>query len=102
MSGSRDCQHRRQFLRRSGGTSLAAGLTSQLILPRLTFGEERRLAQPRPTSASAGSNMEEAVASGRARGWDGLYQAGPDRTDQAECDWRVRIRPPRARKFCTP
>ncbi len=62
MSGSRDCQHRRQFLRRSGGASLAAGLTSQLILPRLTFGEDR---PPGPASADVGiargSNMEEAV-----------------------------------------
>jgi uncharacterized protein (DUF362 family) len=62
MSSSRPCRHRRHFLRQAGGVSLAAGLSSQLILPQLAFGED----QPEgPLSAEVGiargSSMEEAV-----------------------------------------
>jgi uncharacterized protein (DUF362 family) len=62
MSHGQACRHRRHFLRQAGGASLAAGLSSGLVLPNLAFGEDQPAA---PASADVGiargSNMEDAV-----------------------------------------
>ncbi len=62
MMVSRPCPHRRHFLRQAGGVSLAAGVSSQLILPKLVLGDEK---PPGAASADVGiaraSNMEDAV-----------------------------------------
>jgi uncharacterized protein (DUF362 family) len=56
------CPHRRRFLRQAGTASVAAGLSSGLVLPRLVLADERPAG---PASADVGvargSNMEEAV-----------------------------------------
>ncbi len=53
--------HRRQFLRHAGSGALAAGLSSQLLLPRLTFGDEAAAPGAADVGIARGSNMEEAV-----------------------------------------
>jgi uncharacterized protein (DUF362 family) len=62
MIASQPCPRRRHFLRQAGGVSLAAGLSSQLILPKLVLGDDKPAG---PASADVGiaraSNMEEAV-----------------------------------------
>ena len=62
MSHAGVCHHRRHFLRQAGAASLAAGLSSGLVLPKLAFGDEQPAG---PASADVGiargSNMEEAV-----------------------------------------
>lgn len=62
MSHVNLCPHRRKFLAQVGGASLAAGLGSGLVLPKLSFGADVPAA---PASADVGiargSNMEEAV-----------------------------------------
>ncbi|HEV3137048.1 MAG TPA: DUF362 domain-containing protein [Pirellulales bacterium] len=56
------CHHRRHFLRQAGGASLAAGLSSQLILPKLAFGEDQQAVPAKADVGIArGSNLEEAV-----------------------------------------
>jgi uncharacterized protein (DUF362 family) len=62
MSHAGVCHHRRHFLRHAGAASLAAGLSSGLVLPKLAFGDEQSTG---PAGAEVGiargSNMEEAV-----------------------------------------
>jgi uncharacterized protein (DUF362 family) len=62
MSPIKLCPHRRRFLQQVGGASLAAGLSSPLLLPKLAYGEDKPTG---PASAlvgiARGSNMEEAV-----------------------------------------
>src|SRR6266702_3993907 len=61
MPHSRDCHHRRQFLRLSGG-ALAAGLSGRLVLPKLVLGDERPAgARSVDVGIARGSNLEEAV-----------------------------------------
>ncbi len=61
MRDSRLCPHRRQFLRRVGGTAVAAGVSSQLVLPKLVYGEDAPAAVKADVGIARGSNMEEAV-----------------------------------------
>jgi len=62
MARSNLCPHRRRFLQQVGGASLAAGVSTSLILPKLAYGEDKPAG---PASADVGiargSNMEEAV-----------------------------------------
>jgi len=54
--------HRRQFLRRAGGTALAAGVSGSLMLPRLLLGDEEPAGNgSADVGIARGSNMEEAV-----------------------------------------
>ncbi len=56
------CPNRRQFLHRVGGASLAAGISSRLILPKLVLGDEAPAAKPSADVGIArGSSMEDAV-----------------------------------------
>jgi uncharacterized protein (DUF362 family) len=61
MSHGQICPHRRQFLRQAGGASLATGLSSGLVLPKLAFGEEPAGPASADVGIARGSNMEEAV-----------------------------------------
>jgi uncharacterized protein (DUF362 family) len=62
MFDRRTCPHRRQFLRHAGSGALAAGLSSQIILPRLTFADDKPAgAAMAAVGIARGSNMEEAV-----------------------------------------
>jgi uncharacterized protein (DUF362 family) len=61
MLDARNCPHRRQFFRQAGGGVLAASLSSQLILPRPAFGEDKPAAAAADVGIARGSNMEEAV-----------------------------------------
>ncbi len=61
MRDSRLCPHRRQFLRRVGGTAAATGLSSQLVLPKLLYGDDAPAPAKADVGIARGSNMEEAV-----------------------------------------
>ncbi len=61
-SHSSMCPHRRRFLQQATTASLAAGLSSGLMLPKLAFGEEKTEGpQSAEVGLARGSNMEEAV-----------------------------------------
>ncbi|HEX3724805.1 MAG TPA: DUF362 domain-containing protein [Pirellulales bacterium] len=58
------CSHRRRFLSQVGGASLATGLASGLILPKLVLGDESATDAKKSSAdvgIARGSNMEEAV-----------------------------------------
>jgi uncharacterized protein (DUF362 family) len=58
------CPGRRHFLRQAGGASLAAGLSSQLILPKLLLADEPATPTDKPkvdVGIARGSSMEDAV-----------------------------------------
>ena len=57
------CPHRRTFLRQAGSASLAAGLSSGLVLPKLVLADDGPAARAAKADVgiARGSNMEEAV-----------------------------------------